>query len=204
MSAWIRNDAADFEPLEDVLDAGEELRQRLGRDADVFDERERSRPAREAVQPGDGRGPHTAHLRHALRVARSVRPASARVPRRSASTTPQARSVASRSVSASNVDEQRRPDRRWDRADAVRLPARNGEQPAVEQVARDRFVDAQIEPGPHRRVERGESESARHVPPASGIVRSVASVTTAERAFRADEQLRQIDTGAAVSTPWSW
>ena len=73
------------------------------------------------------------------------------------------------------------------------LPARRRTAAAVEQVAGHRFVDAEIEPGPHRRVERGEAEQrdARPAGQRHGAERGRGD--DAERSLRADEQLRQVN-----------
>ena len=69
---------------------------------------------------------------------------------RSVSTAPQARSVASRSVSASNVTSRAAPTAGgiWARLSPAR--PRDREHPSVEQVARDRSGGAQFEPGAQR------------------------------------------------------
>ncbi len=55
-------------------------------------------------------------------------------------------------------DEQRRPDRRRASDRRLAVAPRDRQQPAVEQVARDRLERSEVQAGPHRGVERRETE----------------------------------------------
>lgn len=106
--------------------------------------------------------------------------------RRRASTAPHARSFASLGVGLEG-DDQRRADGRQPRV------AGDREESAVEQVARDRAVRPQRQPGPHGGVERGEADQ-REARPAGERHRPQRGLgDDGERAFGADEQFREID-----------
>jgi hypothetical protein len=77
-----------------------------------------------------------------------------------------------------------------DRANAVSLAASDRQEALVEEIAGHRRVRAQVEPGPHRGIERRETEQGNRRSAGKGYGPERGRRHDAERSFRADQEFR--------------